>query len=107
MITLDIKDIESIFGKHDNQHNVLIAIYRFVFPDWDNIESIDGSPTVSTKTWQDICAMFINFDKKHHPTVLAGGIWMNRGFDSCPDTKDGVVDISSLEIEYKEVLCRT
>ena len=107
MIKIDMKEIEGLFEKHDNQYEVLIDIYRIAFPDWDDIESIDGSPTVSTNTWEDICSLFIEFDKEHHPTVLAAGIWLNRGFDSRPDMKDGVVDVSSLDIGYKETICKT
>ncbi len=105
MITLNMKEIEELFDKYDNQYDVLIAIYKVVFPDWDDIEAVSGSPSVSPKTWQDICGMFIEFDKVHHPTVLAGGCWLNRGFDSLSKAEDGTVDISSLEIEYKEALC--
>jgi hypothetical protein len=104
MIKIDMKEIEGLFEKHDNQYEVLIDIYRIAFPDWDSIEAIDGSPTVSTKTWQDICGMFIEFDKEYHPTVLAGGIFLNRGFDSRPDMEDGMIDVSSLKVEYKKAL---
>ena len=104
MIKIDMKEIENLFDKHDNQYEVLIDIYRVAFPDWDDIHEIAGSPTVSTKTWQDICALFIDFDKEHHPTVLAGGIFLNRGFDSRPDMEDGMIDVSSLNVEYKKTL---
>jgi hypothetical protein len=102
---LEMEKIKSLFDKYDHQYKVLIAIYETVLADWSKIESISGSPTVSTQTWQDICAMFIEYDKRNHPDVLAAGIWLNRGFDSCPKMKDNMVDISHLEIEYKEVVC--
>ncbi len=103
--SLDMKEIEGLFDKYDHQYKVLIAIYKTVLPDWTSIEAISGSPSVSPATWERICSMFITYDTLHHPDVFKGGLWLNSGFDSCPKMKDNMVDISHLEIEYKEVVC--
>ena len=42
MIKIDMKEIEGLFEKHDNQYEVLIDIYRIAFPDWNSIEAIEG-----------------------------------------------------------------
>jgi hypothetical protein len=98
-----MKEIEGLFDKYDHQYKILIAIYTIVFPGWSKIESISGSPTISPATWQDICALFIEYDTKNHPDVFKGGLWLNKGFDSDEAIEDNMVDISHLEIEYKEV----
>lgn len=101
-IKLDIEKVEELFIQYDNQYEVLLAIYKMVMPDWDDLESINGSPKVSLATWQEICSLFIDFDKKHHPEVLAGGIWMNSGFSVDYNMEDGVVDLSSIIKTFKE-----
>lgn len=79
-ITLDKKRIDEIFEQHDHQADVLIAIYREVYPNWNEIESLTGYVSISQEGWKHICQKFIEFDQEHHPDVLAGGLWMSNGF---------------------------
>jgi hypothetical protein len=71
--------INSLFDKGEDQAKLVIALYRLVFPEFDEIEKIDGIE-VGTGFWQYICDQFICFDKKHHPECMAGGAWLNWGF---------------------------
>jgi hypothetical protein len=84
--------IEAIFCKHGHQENVLIDLYRIVFPDWDKIRRIEGFPEAGNALWKFICDLFIDFDRKHHPDCLKGGAWMNSGFSS--NSKLGSWEIS-------------
>ncbi len=84
--------IEAIFSKHDHQENVLIDLYKMVFPDWNKIKRIEGFPEAGTALWQFICDQFIDFDRKHHPDCFKGGAWMNAGFSS--NCKLGAWEIS-------------
>ena len=72
--------IKNIFEKHDHQRNVLADIYKMVFPDWDNIEMVDGYPEAGIELWKYIWRLFVEFDAKHHPKCFKGGAWMNTGF---------------------------
>lgn len=99
---LDIKQIEHLFTQYDHQGEVLVQLYKTIYPDWDNIELIHGYPTVSTTTWEYICELFIDFDKEHHPGVMAGGIWLNTGWDTSHNMDDWIVDFSTAKIQYKE-----
>ena len=74
--------IEAIFKKHTHQTDVLVEIYKMVFPDWDRIEKIEGHPEAGHALWKFICSQFIEFDHKYHPKVFKGGIWLNTGFSS-------------------------
>jgi len=74
--------IKRIFERHRHQRDALVDIYKLVYPKWDHIEKIDGYPEVGNELWKFICRGFIAFDKKHHPNVFKGGIWMNNGFSS-------------------------
>lgn len=72
--------IKAIFEKHNHQHNVLIDLYKMVFPDWHKINKIEGYPQVGDALWKFICLCFQEFDRQNHPDCLPGGAWMNRGF---------------------------
>ena len=74
--------IRDIFRKHDHQENVLIDLYKMVFPDWDRIKKIEGFPEAGSALWKFICDRFMDFDRKHHPDCLKGGAWMNSGFSA-------------------------
>ena len=64
------------------QSDALIAIYKMVFPEWDQIASLDGWPKCNKTTWKAICSLFMEFDRAHHVDVMPGGLWMNNGFSS-------------------------
>ena len=79
------EDITRIFESHNkqeqpHQRNIIIDLYKMVFPDWDSIEKIKGYPECGPGLWEFICLQFQEFDKKHHPDVIPGGGWMNVGF---------------------------
>ena len=68
--------------KADNQYDAFIAVYRLVYPNWDRIASLDGWPTAGAEVSTYVHAAFIAFDKVHHPEVMAGGLWFNRGWST-------------------------
>ncbi|MEW5735872.1 MAG: hypothetical protein AB1921_13520 [Thermodesulfobacteriota bacterium] len=72
--------IEGVFAAAKSQEDAPVGIYRMVLPDWDRIERVHGYPEAGEALWQFICQQFMDFDKAHHPDVLAGGAWMNTGF---------------------------
>lgn len=75
-------DVDVCFKGATEQADVLIALYRLAYLDWDDIDSIDGWPRAGEALNQYIFERFIKFDKFYHPGVLPGGLWMNRGFSS-------------------------
>lgn len=74
--------VQAIFKEHDSQSDALVEIYKLVFTEWEDIKSINGLPESGNSLWQFISREFIRFDKEYHPSVFAGGIWMNTGFSS-------------------------
>ena len=74
--------IQEIFAKHEHQNDVLVDIYKLIFPNWNQIESIEGHPEAGHTLWKFICNKFIEFDHKYHPKVFKGGIWLNTGFST-------------------------
>jgi len=84
-----------------SQGEVVVALYRLAFPDWDDIVSIKGWPKVSIDTNQYIFERFIEFDRIHHPEALGGGLWMNKGWGTTK-MDDWVIDTTYCGIEHKE-----
>ncbi len=52
----DIRDlkarIKGFFERHDDQAQVVIELYRMVFPDWDRIKEIKGHPETGDQLWE-------------------------------------------------------
>jgi hypothetical protein len=72
--------IKACFQDQDDQGNVIINLYKMVYPDWDRIKTIQGHPEIGNALWKFICREFIEFDQKYHPDCFAGGAWINQGF---------------------------
>lgn len=70
---------------HTHQADAIIALYKLVFPDWENIEMVDGFPECNRGTWKYIAEKFQRFDAAHHPNVMPGGIWLNNGWSAQND----------------------
>jgi hypothetical protein len=99
-IRLSAAAVQACFENQTHQGDVLIALYRLVFPDWDDIDQIEGWPSVNEKTWKAIARMSMDFDKVHHPNVMAGGCWMNSGFSTMHGAKlrDWEVSLQGIEV---------
>jgi len=108
-VPLDRDKLESLFENETHHADILIKVFKMVFPDWDNIKSVGGFPRISQKTNKWFFDKFIKFDKVHHPKVLNGGLWMNNGFGTLYDEKgypadipDFVVDTSECKVVYND-----
>jgi len=84
---LDKDKIDRLFEEEEHQAHVMVGLYKMVFPNWDNIKSVDGFPTIGKKGAYYLAEKFMAFDRRHHPNVMPGGIWLNNGFSS-DDTLD-------------------
>ncbi len=90
MKTIDLtkEKIDKIFSDTINQYEYLIELYKEVFPQWKKIKKLVGYPLCNKKTAEYIFEKAIAFDKKHHPEVLHGGLWLNYGFSIDQNMKD-------------------
>ena len=105
IIKITLKEIEKIFSKATRQQEYVVELYKLaaarVAINWDDIITMSFCK-VNKARHELLFDMAIEFDKKHHPKVMAGGMWMNNGFgvDERLEFDDGVyVPIS--EIKYK------
>jgi hypothetical protein len=94
--------ITKIFEKYDHQDDVIIDLYKLVFPEWDSIKKLNNHPVCGQELWMYICDLFINFDKKYHPKCMAGGAWINFGFSSGYNLAPWEISLSNCSITYSE-----
>ena len=92
--------IGAIFEKSDHQEQVLIELYRMVFPDWDRIAKIKGYPEAGVDLWEIICRQFQAFDRVHHPGCIPGGAWMNIGFSVNNNLQGWEISFENCQVEY-------
>lgn len=103
LIPLSKETIDNIFRNETekdkpHQSNILIALYKLVYSNWDRISKLNGYPSVNPETQEYLFTKFIQFDKKHHPNVLNGGLFMNNGFSSNKEIP--IWHIKPCEAEY-------
>jgi len=90
-VQLDPECVIALIRGADHQSTALIDLYRLIYPNWNEIEKIDGWPAINKKTWITISEHFVVADKKNHPEVVAGGLWMNNGFTQDDSLDDWIV----------------
>ena len=95
--------VEQIFASSTHQVEVVEALYRLVFPDYDDVAKINGFPEAGPKLSKLIWERFFEFDRKHHPEVMQGGRWMNNGFSTNKELGEWEVDASGVQKIMKEV----
>ena len=81
IITLDPEAVKQIFAEAEDQGAYMVALYKLVLPNWDDIISINGWPSCNDRTWKAIARMAMDHDQKH-TSAFAGGCWMNKGFST-------------------------
>ena len=101
--TLNQDQVNKLFETKNHQQDILLSIYKMVFPDYDEIKKLHGYTAISENTNNHLFKQFIRFDKIHHPDVMAGGLWMNNGFSTDHNIQqDFQVTVDESVIEYKQ-----
>jgi hypothetical protein len=96
------KSITAIFDRCDYQQEVLIELYKLLFPGWSAIAEIKGYPDAGCDLWHFICRLFQEFDRKHHPDCMPGGLWMNVGFSMDSNLEPWGVCFKNCHLQYRE-----
>ena len=103
-VNLNYHNVEKLF--EDSEKEPVVELYRMVFPDFDNFEKVEGWPTINRETSEKISRLCIEYDRKHSPKTVAGGIWLNWGFSNLEAEKLGLknweVETSTCDIIYKK-----
>jgi len=98
-IIITKEQIDAAFDAFDHQEHVFNALYKLVFPNWDEIEKVDRFPSIGKEASDYIWLRFIKFDREHHPDVMMGGYWLNYGFST--NEKLGPWEISTDDCRVK------
>lgn len=102
LVKLTQDTINKVFENAESQFDYLFGLYRIAVPDFDRMKKYNGHPEVSKKTCEYIFSKAIEFDKKVHPDVIGGGLWMNVGFSAVKDVPDWHVRVGEDKIIYDE-----
>lgn len=92
------EQVERIFATRTHQADIVVDLYRLVYPDFDRIEKVNGFPSAGKELSRLIWRLAIEFDRKHHPDVMAGGCWLNHGFSTNDKLEPWEVDASHVNI---------
>ncbi len=85
IVILRKEDVDQLFKTKDHQVDVGLGIYYLVYTRelYSRIEKVLSWPKISQEGNDYLIRKFVAFDQKHHPHVIAGGLWaMGMGFSS-------------------------
>ena len=85
-------------NKTKTSTEVVLEVYKFFIPEFDQVKSINGWPTISPELSDFLFDQFVNMPKQ--PGVLNGGAWMNAGFSKGDKLSGLNVDFSKCNIEW-------
>lgn len=87
----------------ESQGDALVKLYKFVFPEWDQIDKINGWPRTNRKFSEAMFSAWIEFDRKVNERIrklepwsmgiMPGGGWMNNGFGTDEDIPDNTIRV--------------
>ena len=92
--------IDTIFEMANEQGDYCLSLYSYVIPNWDGVISVKGYPKISPETGEYIFSKAIAYDKEHHPDVIAGGLWLNYGFDIDKNVEPWTVQYDEDDVQY-------
>ena len=98
VLRLNAQEVKQVFEHAKSQEDYLVAIYKMVFPNWDEIKKIHGWPACNTNTWKQICRWAMEWDKKG-TSAMAGGAWMNNGFSTDDKLGDWEISMEGVTLE--------
>lgn len=95
-VKLDPEAVAAIIAAATTPVSYLEGIFKLVFPEYDEIETIEDWPECNRTTWLDIAEQTRTRDSEilegrgFNDRYMAGGPWMNSGF--AQDDKDDLAD---------------
>ena len=92
--------LQEIFEKSEHKDSVIVKLYKMLFPEWENIQRIEGFPEVGKALNEYIFNLFIEFDRMHHPQCFNGGTWINHGFSSNNDLMPWSISLENCKVIY-------
>jgi hypothetical protein len=85
-VRLDRAEVEDLFRTAPDESTALLGLFRMVYPNFDDIEKVDGYPVCNKETSNKICRHFIeltrtlNYHRPFDRQLQVGGYWLNYGF---------------------------
>lgn len=109
IISVTQRDLDRIFEpaeKKGHQTEYLWALFTFMygFPvlENDRVNSVDGFPKAGDELAQRLMERAADFDTRHHPDLMAGGLMMNSGPSKAEWLSDWEMGVPPLRLENNE-----
>lgn len=96
LVRLNPDEVKEAILTAPGESDAVVRVFRLVYPDFDNIKSVDGYPTCNKATWLKICTWMrdlsdrLNMERDRMKQVMPGGAWMNYGFTTTDRTGDQI-----------------
>ena len=87
-VHLDKNTVELNFRTAPDETEALLGLFRLVYPNFDDIERVDGYPSCNKATGEKLCRHFIeltkrkNLERAINKQLMPGGYWINYGFST-------------------------
>lgn len=87
-VRLDRETVTQAILTAESETKAVELIFRMVYPQFDEIKSVDGYPKCNANTWKAICRPMqelterLNKDRRYDRQVMPGGAWLNYGFSA-------------------------
>lgn len=96
------KQIDAIFENASDQGEAAEKLYRLVLPEMFDpaVKKVIGFPECGQGLSEYLFGKFIDFDQKYHPDIMAGGLWLNKGFSTIPFEKLGEWEVSTKNCQF-------
>ena len=92
--------LQKIFEESEHQNSVIVKLYKMLFPEWEDIERIEGFPAVGKALDEYIFNLFVAFDQEHHSNVFNGGAWINQGFSTNEKLAPWEISLENCKVIY-------
>ena len=106
LIPLTQKIIDNLFEKETSQVEIIKKLYSIAVPNWldDNVECLDGYPTISEHTSKYIFEKFAEMEGDTYFSKTS--LWFNNGFSTYAsgNMKDWKINAETCKVIYKELI---
>lgn len=93
--------IKELSEQNKDSVDFLLALFKEVTPNWDNVISMNQYPKCSKMLNKELAHICILKDTENENQYMKGGYWLNNGFSSDDRLKDNVILVDTSKIDYK------
>lgn len=107
-IKLNAEAVREYILSAEGETQAIERVFRLVYPNFDDIKSVNGYPVCNRATWLLICGFFrtltlrLNEQRGRMNQIMPGGAWLNWGFSST-DREGRTMELADWQVVPAEV----